>query len=339
MLDFGFLILDAKSIIHNPKSFFGERGVALLIVLWVITILMATVLSFTLMTRSDTYGTLSFRDRLEKQFLAEAGVERGIAEIIYRAINAKQTVTWEGSEVWKMDGEPHEERLGKGVYTVRIFDEAGKISLNGLTDVSGIVVKNLLVNLEVSPEDADTIVDSILDWMDEDNLHRLSGAEDDYYLGLPHPYKARNADFETLEELLFVKGVTPDIFYGTEGKKGLSHFLSIYSNTSLINLNAAPREVLAALPGMDAALADQVIEFRKSADIDTPEDIVSIIGGAYHLLQSYVGVQSGAATICTIEALGYKDGGKKGYPIQATVVLEGPDQYRYLSYRSPAEGM
>ena len=102
---------------------------------------------------------------------------------------------------------------------VRIFNESGKISLNGLTDASGIMVNNLLVNLGSPPEEANRIVDSILDWKDEDDLHRLNGAESDYYQSLPHPYKARNADFESLEELLLVKGVTPDILYRTDARK------------------------------------------------------------------------------------------------------------------------
>ncbi len=104
---------------------------------------------------------------------------------------------------------------------------SGKISLNALTDISGIILKNLLVNQGVSPEDADTIVDSILDWKDADDLHRLHGAESDYYLSLPNPYKAGDVPFETLEVLALVKGVTPEILYGTEKKRGIIHFLTL----------------------------------------------------------------------------------------------------------------
>jgi general secretion pathway protein K len=314
----------------------SQKGVALLIVLWVITILMVTVLSFALMIRAETYGALIYRDRLEKQFLAEAGIERGIAEVVYRLVNRRQTVILEGREIWKVDGTSYAGRMGKGAYKVRIFDETGKISLNGLTEASSIVLKNLLVNMKVSPERADVITDSILDWKDEDNLHRLSGAEDDYYLSLPHPYKARNSNFENLEELLLVKGMTPDIFYGTDAKKGLIHFLSLHNNTGLINLNAAPREVLTALPGMDSAQADQLIQLRETAKDVPQEDIMRILGGTYALMQSYVSVQTGTAVIYTIEALGYKDNEKGAYPIRATVGMEGLNRYRYLYYSSPA---
>jgi general secretion pathway protein K len=317
----------------------SQRGVALLIVLWVMTILMVTVFSFSLMTRAETYGTFTFKDRMEKRYLAEAGLERGIAEMINYSLNAAQTTTLEGKELWKMDGTAYSGRMANGGYVVRMYDESGKISLNGLTDASGIMVKNLLVNLGSPPEEADTIVDSILDWKDEDDLHRLSGAENDYYQSLPHPYKARNADFDSLEELLLVKGVTPDILYGTDTRKGLIQFLTLYNATNQINLAVAPKEVVDALPGVDAAQADQVMELRKSAATMNDAELTSLIGGANSFAAPYVSAQAGGATVCTIAATGYKDVEKKGYSITATVELQGSPKYRYLSYRSPSEGI
>ena len=64
-----------------------------------------------------------------------------------------------------------------------------------------------------------------MDWRDKDNLHRLNGAEDDYYLSLPQPYKCKNGDFTSIEELLLVRGVTPEIFYG-----GLKDMVAVYQD-------------------------------------------------------------------------------------------------------------
>jgi general secretion pathway protein K len=316
----------------------SERGIALVIVLWVMTILIVTVLSFSLMTRAEMYGTLAFRERMEKQFLAEAGIERGITEIVYRAVNGNRNVILEGTEVWRTDGTPYRDRMANGSYRVQIYDESGKISLNGMKDNSGIILKNLLINLGETPESADTIVDAILDWKDADKLHRLYGAEDDYYESLPQPYQAKNADFETLEELLLVKGVTAANLYGTGAKKGFIQFLSLYNKTNRIDINAAPREVLAALPGMNAAAADRIVEFRRTAEIKSLALIMDIVGEAYTLMAPHIGVgQTGGKAVCTIEATGYKDLEKQGYPIRATVTMEGAGDYRYLYYRSPAE--
>ncbi len=317
----------------------SQRGIALLIVLWVMTILTVTALSFSLMTRAETYGTLTYRDRMEKQFLAEAGVERGIVEMLSRSHRAfYQSAIPEGEEIWKTDGTTYHGRMENGAYAVRLFDESGKISLNALTDASGIIVKNLLINLGALPEEADSIVDSILDWKDADDLHRLYGAENDYYRSLPHPYQARNADFESLEELLLVKGVTPAVLYGNDKRKGLIPFFTLYTKTATINLNTAPKEVLAALPGMNADLAEQIIQFRSLAAIRSPADITGIIGGSYSLMAPFISGPTGTSMICTIEASGYTDREKNGYPIRATVVVERP-KYRYVYYRSPAESM
>ena len=109
-----------------------NKGIALLIVLWVMTILTVMVFSFSVMTRAEGYGTLTFKEGMEKKFLAEAGVERGIMEMIYRSVNRNQTVTLKGKEIWKPDGTAYTVEMGQGGCLVRVIDESGKISLNGL---------------------------------------------------------------------------------------------------------------------------------------------------------------------------------------------------------------
>jgi len=315
----------------------SQSGIALLIVLWVLTILMVIVFSFSVMTRGEAQGLVSFKEGLEKKFLAESGINRGIMEIIYRSVNLYQ-VAFEGREVWRLDGTPYQVSMGHDRYQVRIMNERGKLSLNSMTDASGIILKNLLVNRGVAPETADVIVDSILDWKDPDDLHRLNGTENDYYLSLPKPYKARNASFETLEELIYVRGMTPELLYGEDQKKGLIHFLSIAGTDPSISLNEAPREILAALPGMDAEKAQQLVEFRAAMEIRSLEDVKDILGESYQLMAPYVTASAeGGTSVFSIEATGYKTNRKSGYTIHATVAFDGPQRYYYRYYKSPAE--
>ena len=315
----------------------SQKGIALLIVLWVTAVLTVMVFSFAVMTRAESYGTLAFRETTEKRLLAEAGIERGIMEIFYWSINRNQTLTLLGRELWKPDGAPHDVDMGQGGAVVRITDEAGKISLNGLTDASGIVLKNLLIHQGVSSENADIIVDSILDWKDADDLHRLNGAENDYYLSLAKPYKARNAPFETLEELRLVRGITPEILYGNGKTKGILPFLTVYGKADKISLNAAPREVLAALPGMDADMVERIMAFRSSAEIGAEGAVQEMAGAAYPLMAPYVSTGQGDATVFTVEATGYKDNPKKGHAVTATLAFDSPQQYHYVYYKSPVE--
>lgn len=314
-----------------------ERGIALLVVLWVLAILTVTAFSFAVLTRAETYGTLAFREGVQQKYLAEAGIERGILEIIYGSVNRGQTVTLEGREIWRADGTPHSVVLGGGGYTVRVFDESGKIPLNALNDASGIILKNLLLRRGVPPEEADAIVDAVLDWKDADDLHRLHGAESDYYQSLAKPYRARNADFEALEELILVRGVTPELLYGTGRTPGIIRFLTIHSGTSRINLASAPREVLLSLPGMDPEMADRLVAFRSSAVLRGQGELREILGAGYALMAPYVDLgPAGSSAVFSVEATGRPDGGEKGYSIVATVAFDGPHRYRYEYYKSPA---
>jgi general secretion pathway protein K len=313
----------------------SQDGIALLMVLWALTILSVVVLSFSLMARTETHSTASFRTAVTGRFLAEAGVERGIMEILYRNVNKEQAVAVAGMEVLRVDGTLYAGTIEKSGYTFRITDESGKIPLNALTDTSGILLKNLLTNLGYQPQEADTVVDSVLDWRDQDELHRLSGAESDYYMSLPNPYKAKNGKFDTLEELLLVKGVTPAMLYGDGKRKGIIDFLTVYSNTNAININAAPKEVLAAIPGMSPEKVDYVLAQRAATGIQNIQDIAALVGESFREIGSYL--SNSESNTFEVEGSGSKEDGEKGYTIKAIVVTEGGARYRYAYYKSPAK--
>jgi general secretion pathway protein K len=314
----------------------SQSGIALIMVLWVLAILMVIVFSFSFMVKSDTLSTLSFKGGNERRLLAEAGLERAIMELVYRNTYKDQTVELEGREVWKTDGTPYTGKLGSGYYTVRITDESGKIDINKMTDSSAIIFKGLLTNLGVSGSDADIVADSIMDWRDADDFTRIHGAESDYYQSLQNPYKAKNADFETLEELLLVKGVTPEILYGSNNKKGLIDFITIWSNVESVNVNAAPKEVLAALPNMTPEIAEAIITYRQNKEIKGIEEIQGIVGGNYQAMAQYISVSG--TDVFTIDSSGGKENEKGVYAIRATVMLTtGTDEktHTFIYYKSP----
>lgn len=293
----------------------SQRGIALIMVLWVLTILMVLVLSFTYMTRTETDAAISFRDGVAGKFLAEAGIQRGVIEIFYKN-NAPQT---EENKVWRKDGTPYRVQTDNGSFLVSITDESGKVDINKAPEV---ILRGLFKGLGIEEKNADIIVDSILDWKDADDLHRLHGAENDYYMSLPNPYKAKNAGFDTLEELIMVRGITPEILYGDGGKRGVIDLLTLHSKTGKINLNTAPREVLLAIPGMTSETADAIILERESG-------VISGYASPY--------VSSSEAGVFTIDALGYKGTEETGYGIRATVNIDVPNnKYSYLYYKSPA---
>ncbi len=312
----------------------NEKGFALLMVLWIMMILMVISLSFSLMTRTETHATLYFKEGAEKRFLAEAGVQRAVTELVHRGVYKNKQPFLEGNEPVKVDGTRYAGQLGDDSYVFDIVDESGKISLNSLTDRSGVIMSNLLVNLGSRKEDADAIVDAILDWKDGDEVHRLNGAESDYYMSLPNPYRSKNGSFDTVEELLMVKGMTPEILYGNSRQPGIFDFLTVRARGGGINVNSAPREVLAALPGMTDEAVDRIIELRGLAEIKNQEEIKSAVGGGVALMSPYIGFSE--ANIYTVTATGYKKDEKHGFTVQAGITVESNSKYRYTYYKSPA---
>lgn len=303
----------------------NQQGIALLTVLWVLTLLMVIVFSFSYLARTETLSTRAFKEEMEQRFLAEAGIERGLAELIYR----KQNLLLADRQVWKIDGTPFSDPLGEGIYRVRVFDESGKMNINFAPEV---LLKNLIQNLGLEGEALDTVVDAIMDWKDKDDLHRLHGAESDYYESLPNPYKAKNGFFDTLEELLMVKGVTRELLFGSEKQKGLMEFLTVQGKIPRININAAPKEVLMAIPGVTSEMAEALITHRQGLDVKNFQELGAIWGLDQVQLGPYVSFS--ATNTFTIESVGYKKNRRHGAGIRATITLVGNNRFKILYYKT-----
>lgn len=239
-------------------------GVALVLVIWVIVVLIAIVGEFSYSMRTEINITRNFKEEEEAYQLALAGVQQAKAEILNAKDLSRMYV--DGNDVLIID--PDEEAperkdsLGNGNYMYTITDEYGKLNLNTATMDQ---LRNIFMNAGVENTELDTIVDSILDWIDTDNLHRLNGAEDDYYQSLARPYSSKDGPFDSPEELLLVKGITPGIFYGSQTKEkaseGVGKYFTVYGSGK-VNKWTAPKGVLEAVYGPDAA--DVIITQREA---------------------------------------------------------------------------
>lgn len=305
----------------------GSRGIALVMVLWVLVVLIVTAFSFAYTTRTETNSTLVFKNSLEEKFCSEAGIERGIMELFYR----KQNLNVEGAEPWKPNGTTYRDSLGACTYQVRITDESGKVDINTMPD---IILKNLLLALGFVAEEADAITDSVMDWKDADELVRLRGAESGYYMSLSNPYKAKNTDFETLEELSLVKGINSQVLYGSAERKGIMGFLTVHSRSTAVNINAAPKEALMAIPGMTTTIAEAIINYRAAKEIKSINEVQGLLGDAYPLVALYA--QGGFGDVFTITSTGVGKDGRAGYTTSATVALKD-NKHRFVYYKSPAQ--
>ena len=308
----------------RSKIIVSQKGVVLLMVLWAIVVLTALMFTFSFMTRTDAMSTFSYREAITRDYLAEAGISRAVMEIIFFNQMGEEPLT-DYDTLWKPDGAVYEGEIPTGKYQVRISDEYGKININ--SGQSDKLLRTLLMNFEVEEEQIETIIDSIKDWRDPDDLHRINGAESEYYETLTPPYKAKNANFDTIEELMWVKGVTTELFYGTESTKGLMNYITIYGEEDgRIRLFTASREVLLTIPTMTEAMADDIIEQRSQE-----HEITDV--GLGESGDSYANDDSDLSEgVFTIEAVGTTSNKPPDYGVKAIVRLSD-EEYRYISWR------
>jgi general secretion pathway protein K len=310
----------------------NERGIALLVVLWVTVLMMVMGLSFSYLVRADVNASRTFREALEKKLISQAGIERGIVELLYRQDSLRKP-DLEKEDICRIDGAPIYERVGTLFYALRINDEAGKIPLNSLTENTAIVLKNLLLNSGTAERDADAIVDSILDWKDSDESARQHGAESEYYISLPSPYRPRNSDFETLEELLLVKGIGKEILFGEGDRPGLIRYLTIYSGVNGININTASVAVLQAVPGIGPSRAALIVEKRSAARL-TLSDIQEILAEDFSTAAGFLTDKESSAY--ELVSTGYSQNERDGLVTRAIVNVLEPD-FQFIYYKCPGE--
>ncbi len=268
----------------NPSL--NQKGIALIMVLWVITILSMVVLEFSFAMRSEVQITRNFQEELQLYAMAEGGVERAIAELVYKTDPKTQdlrknqlpekVVNPEKGE-WMTDGRSYLLPFSRGECDVRVMGEGGKININ---QASEKLLRTIIGNLGLDGEQRDTVVDSILDWRDPDDLHRANGAENDYYQALPQPYNSKNGNLDSVEELLLIRGVTPDLFYGKKSSKdamgsvGLKDIFTIYSTGETIDINSATLPVLRFVLGIPLEISKLTIKAREEKGFESQQDLL-----------------------------------------------------------------
>ena len=143
--------------------------------------------------------------------------------------------------------------LGAGEFSYRISDEEARVNVNTAAPDR---IERLLTAMGLDKQTRDIINDSLQDWKDPDDLHRINGAEsEDYYLKQPVPYRARNGALQDAAELLQIRGVTREIYRGVQDHGGLADLVTVVGRDT-VNMNTAPAPVLTALGLSDAEVTE-----------------------------------------------------------------------------------
>lgn len=225
----------------------NQKGIALIIVLWITTLLMLIASSFIYAMRTDVNIVANSLARARLEAAADAAVQRSVFEMSKPQQLPGRWTTDGVAQSWSYQGVAVE---------VGMTDESGKIDINTASDA---LLRGLFLAQGMKEEEAATVTDAILDWRDADLLKRLRGAEEADYLAAGYSYKPANAAFQSTEELRLVMGMTPELF------DKVAPLITIYSRQPGINAGIASRGVLRALPGATDVLVDQYIAQREQA--------------------------------------------------------------------------
>jgi general secretion pathway protein K len=162
------------------------------------------------------------------------------------------------------------------------MSESGKMNINTISETT---LRKVIGNLGLEGEKRDLVVDSILDWRDPDDLHRINGAENDYYQSVKEPYRCKNGNLDSIEELLLVRGVTPELFYGRSVAKageeeakafdvGLKDIFSIYASGEQVDINSASLQALRAVLGIPSGAGKAILKAREEKGFENQQDLV-----------------------------------------------------------------
>lgn len=240
---------------HTGSGLLPQRGIALVVVLWVITLLAVIATSFSVTMGTESKLARHRVDAVQARYLAEAGVFWALLGLLHRNPEMR----------WPTDGSVHDLVFDGATVRVSVLDERGKIDLNAAPPE---LLDGLLRSVLVPDRPRAQLVDAILDWRDADDLHLANGAEDPEYKAADLPYGAKDGPFETVSELMLVLGMTPDLY------RQMQPALTVHSRQASVNADIAPREVLLALPGNDPDQVDVLLEERQ---LRTEEDDVTAI--------------------------------------------------------------
>ena len=264
------------------KCLANENGMALLLVLVIITLLTSLLIELSYSTLVDMRLTETFRDSTKAYYLANGGISAG------RMLLQEDDNGYDhSSEMWHTGIISYP--VGQGSVSVTIKDLNSKLAINTL--VSGNNPRTVVVDrfyrlfaaLDIeSLADPAELTAALIDWLDSgDQNYQLiqtddldipvSGAENDYYQSLSNSYSCKNGELETLQELLLIKGFSKEVI------SKISPYITV-NGSDMININTASAEVLMALnSNLDETTISTVIDLRNDEPIASIDSLESAI--------------------------------------------------------------
>ncbi len=211
----------------------ARRGTVLFVVLIVLVLLTLATFTFTRTMVAERNATSMYARDVQSRLLAESGIEYAatllenpddlVDQNFYHDPATFSGVVLVTGSNQRNTGQfsllaPVERDLSAGSFRYGLVDESGKLNVNSIEgfELDEYYSREFLMYI---PGMTEYLADSILDWVDADDIPREFGAESDIYEGFSPPYSAKNGPCETLDELLKVDGVTYALLYGEDANR------------------------------------------------------------------------------------------------------------------------
>ncbi|MDO9106249.1 MAG: type II secretion system protein GspK [Methylovulum sp.] len=269
-----------------------HQGFALVLVLWMLSLLTIMAGSFALGMRRESSIIAGVKNNAQAAAVAESGI--AIAELML--LNPDQNKRWRADgSVYLIDdaavlGSDHAE------VRVRLLSETGKIDLNKADQK---LLAGLLAQSPVEDEQQQgKLVGAILDWRDEDDQLSIDGAEQKEYKEAGLSYQPRNKPFQTVDELQLVLGMGGTVY------EWLAPLVTVYSGQANVDVQQASKDVLQVLPDVDTSLINDYVAARlESATNGLPAPPSPFGVGQGGSARQVQGQQSAGAITIVSEAL------------------------------------
>lgn len=230
-----------------------RAGFALIGALWLVVGISILALGAARRLESRRWLSQNLAEAAIAGTAADAGLET--ARVIFAATLVRGTEAlgpavdpWSGMVPYADSGS-----ITGGRFAVAAADLESKLNVNLATEEE---LGRLLTALGLDAVSAQTVAQSILDWRDADDLHRPRGAEREWYEKVGSPFPPPNRDFANLDELKYVRGVSPGVY------RSIRPVVTLLGD-GRVNLNSAPAPVLATLPGLTARAVGLIEQKRR----------------------------------------------------------------------------
>lgn len=253
----------------TPRA--GQRGVALLLVLWACTLLAILLGGYAALARTEGLQARYQFAQTRAHYAAEAGVMRAFYQLQDPQVRRR----------WIGDGRVYTFQYDHATLKVSAINEGGKVDLNSATPE---LLLGLFQAVGMTPPKAKILAASVIDWRSAPDPTSGLDQRDAAYLAAGRDYGPRHGPFASVEELQMVLGMTPAIY------RQVAPVVTVWSGNQMPDPNSAPPLALAAIPGMTPE-QQTAIQAARLKNANDPSLVLN--NGTTHSIQSEATLDDG----------------------------------------------